>query len=100
MTMDMNKDKETLLNEYSDEIARIIVKMYEGVHQKQEDSYYENLEDIENGVVDALNAWEKTCQTTRAQLDILMELMIKLEDTFPQYMAPSCIMTKEGVVEY
>ena len=100
MTMDMNKDKETLLNEYSDEIARVIVKMYESIHEKQENSYYENLEDMENGVVDALNAWEKTYQTTRAQLDILMELMIKLEDTFPQHMAPSNIMTEEGVVEY
>ena len=96
----MSMDKETLLEEYSDEISRVIVKMYEGVHEKQENSYYENLEDIENGVVDGLNAWEKTYQTTRAQLDILMELMKKLEDTFPEYMAPSCIMTEEGVVEY
>ena len=95
MTMDMNKDKETLLEEYSDEISRVIVKMYEGIQEKQEKSYYE---DLKNGV-DEMNAGEKTYQTTRAQLDILMELMNKLESTFPEYMAPSCIMTKEGVVE-
>ena len=95
MTMDMNKDKETLLEEYSDEISRVIVKMYEGIQEKQEKSYYE---DLTNGV-DELNAGEKTYQTTRAQLDILMELMKKLERTFPKYMAPSCIMTEEGVVE-
>ena len=100
MTMDMNKAQETLLDEYSDEIARVIVKMYEGVHQKELDSFYENQEDIENGVVEGLNAWEKTYQTTRAQLDILMELMNKLDETFPQYMATSCIMTEEGVEEY
>ena len=96
MTMDMNKDKETLLEEYSDEISRVIVKMYEGIQEKQEKSYYE---DLTNGV-NEMNAGEKTYQTTRAQLDILMELMNKLEETFPEYMAPSCIMTEEGVVEY
>ena len=96
MTMDMNKDKETLLEEYSDEISRVIVKMYEGIQEKQEKSYYE---DLTNGV-NEMNAGEKTYQTTRAQLDILMELMKKLEETFPEYMAPSCIMTEEGVVEY
>ena len=95
MIMDMNKDKETLLEEYSDEISRVIVKMYEGIQEKQEKSYYE---DLTNGV-DEMNAGEKTYQTTRAQLDILMELMKKLERTFPEYMAPSCIMTEEGVVE-
>lgn len=95
MTMDMSKDKETLLEEYSDEISRVIVKMYEGIQLKQAKSYYE---DLENGVSEK-EAGEKTYQTTRAQLDILMELMVKLENTFPEYMAPSCIMTKEGVVE-
>lgn len=95
MTMDMNKDKETLLEEYSDEISRVIVKMYEEIQLKQERSYYE---DLENGV-DEMEAGEKTYQTSRAQLDILMKLMVKLENTFPQYMTPSCIMTEEGVVE-
>lgn len=95
MTMDMTVDKETLLENYSDEISRVIVKMYEEVQLKQEDSYYE---DLENGVNES-EAGEKTYQRTRGQLDILMELMVKLEDTFPQYMAPTCIMTKEGVVE-
>ena len=95
MTMDMNKDKETLLEEYSDEISRVIVKMYEGIQEKQEKSYYE---DLQNGVGE-MEAGKKTYQETRAQLDILMKLMMKLEDTFPQYMSPSCIMTEEGVVE-
>ena len=95
MTMDMNKDKETLLNEYSDEISRIIVKLYEEVQLKQKESWYE---DIENGVPE-MEAGEKTYQTTRGQLDILMKLMVKLENTFPEYMSPSCIMTEEGVVE-
>ena len=96
MSMDMNKDKETLLEEYSDEISRVIVKMYEGIQEKQEKSYYE---DLTNGV-DEMDAGEKTYQTTRAQLDILMELMNKLDETFPQYMATSCIMEDEGAEEY
>lgn len=86
MTMDMNKDKETLLEDYSDEIARVIVKMYEEIQNKQAKAF-KNL-----SIVD-----EKLYRTTQAQLDILLELALRLDDTFPQYMATSCIFTEEEV---
>ena len=95
MTMDMSKDKETLLSEYSDEIARVIAKMYLRIQEKQDNSITVNLADEgDEYIVD-----EKTFERTSAQLSILMELANELDATFPQYMATSCIMDEEGVEE-
>lgn len=95
MTMDMTMDKVTLLEEYSDEITRVIARMYEEVQLKQEETYYK---DVENGV-DENEAWSNPSQEIYAgQLNILMRLMVKLDETFPEYMATSCIMMEEGLI--
>lgn len=81
-------EKETLLDEYSDEIARVIVKMYDEVKNREDDLYHKDYE-----------AWCKESHRFSGQRCILLELMIELENKFPEHMRPSNIMVMEGVTE-
>ena len=69
---------ETTLDEYSDKVAEIIARLYQDVKDRQEEAYRK---DVESGVSE-FKAGMKAYPKTRAQLDILMELMKKLDDEF------------------
>ena len=90
----MSNFKDISLDEYSDDIVRVIAHMYEDVKNRQEEAYRI---DIENGVSEA-KAGMKAYPKTRAQLDILMELMKKLDAEFPN-MHSKLVMREERVEE-
>ena len=69
---------ETTLDEYSDMVAEVIVRLYQDVKDRQEEAYRK---DVESGVSE-FEAGMKAYPKTRAQLDILTELMRKLDDEF------------------
>lgn len=79
---------------YSDEIARVIARLYQDVKDRQEEEYRK---DVESGVSE-FNAGMKAYPKTRAKLDVLTELMQRLDAEFPD-MNTNLIMSEEGIEE-
>lgn len=89
MNMDMSKDKQTLLEEYSDELCRIICKKY---GQIKDDQHRRLRECIENNDDES---FRKVCDETTLALKALLEILTEFDEKFPQYMAASIIFDNE-----